>query len=121
MYAHHEHKPAKKTGMNQSKKVGSCISVYLQCKRYDARRDYERDERKHPRFNFISGHDPSGIKYPRPWRGPSSDNRSCPLCAECQEDLQSRLMLAPAHLPRTIKSSRASKRLSVWQMNMVQR
>jgi hypothetical protein len=30
MYAHHEHKPAKKTGMNRSKKVGSCISVYLQ-------------------------------------------------------------------------------------------
>ena len=53
MYPHHERRAAKKTGMNQSKKVGGCISVYLQCKRYDARRDYERDERKRPGFNFI--------------------------------------------------------------------
>jgi hypothetical protein len=72
MYAHHEHQPAKKTGMNQSKKVGSCISVYLQCKRYDARRDYER------------------------------------------EDLQSRLMLASAHLPhyKIFESKQAAERLA---------
>jgi hypothetical protein len=61
MCAHHLHTD-KEDGMNQSKKVESCISLYLQCKRYHAQAHNDGNGPEHDGLYFVPIHSPSGIK-----------------------------------------------------------